>query len=210
MKVPNVVPLVWAGLVLLAPFAGDCADSVPTAPRTPACQHESLVLPNGNAPITLNLAYRPGVVPRHPAILMLGSLPTNQVPDWSTNLVNEGYMLVAFSAAHPPDPDPARRPQWLHFDQRVAHSYVLGAQRAISDTKPVIDYLISRGDVHPEKIGWLGSSSTGIPGLAVATQGPRLGAGVGVGSHGAGGCHARTAAGSRSCVRQHRRLPAMV
>src|ERR1035441_586608 len=90
MKVPNVVPLVWTGLVLLAPFTGDCADSVPTAQWTPACKHEALVLPNGNAPITLNLAYRPGVVPRHPAILMLGSLPTNQVPDWSTNLVNEG------------------------------------------------------------------------------------------------------------------------
>src|ERR1039458_2147212 len=78
-KVPNVVPLVWAGLVLLAPFTGVCADSAPSAPRTPACQHESLVLPNGDAPITLNLAYRPGVVPRHPAILMLGSLPHNHV-----------------------------------------------------------------------------------------------------------------------------------
>src|ERR1035437_1015498 len=185
MKVPNVVPLVWAGLVLLAPFAGDCADSVPTAPRTPGCQHESLVLPNGDAPITINLAYRPGVVPLHPAILMLGSLPTNQVPDWSTNLVNEGYMLVAFSAAHPPDPDPARRPQWLYFDQRFAHSYVLGAQRAISDTKLVMHYLVSRDDVHPEKIGWLGSSSTGIPGLAVATQGPRLAAVVAFVSTGA-------------------------
>src|ERR1035437_7488811 len=185
MKVPNVVPLVWAGLVLLAPFAGDCADSVPTAPRTPACQHESLVLPNGNAPITLNLAYRPGVVPRHPAILMLGSLPTNQVPDWSTNLVNEGYMLVAFSAAHPPDPDPARRPQWLYFDQRFAHSYVLGAQCAIVDAKPVMEYLVRRGDVQPEKIGWMGSSSTGIPGLAVATQGPRLAAVVAFVSTGA-------------------------
>ena len=187
MRMPNAVPLVWAGLVFLAPFTCDCADSVPAAPQTPACKHESLVLPNGDAAITLNLAYRPGIVPLHPAILMLGSLPTNQVPDWSTNLVNEGYMLVAFNAAHPPDPDPARRPQWLYFDQRFAHSYVLGAQRAIADSKLVMEYLVRRGDVHPEKIGWMGSSSTGIPGMAVATQGARLAAVVAFVSTGAYG-----------------------
>src|SRR5262249_22101550 len=76
----------------------------------------------------------------------------------------------------PPDPDPARRPQWLFFDQRFAHSYVLGGYRAPRDAARVIDYLIARGDVHPKKIGWLGSSSTGIPGLAVATREPRLAA----------------------------------
>jgi dienelactone hydrolase len=152
------------------------AEPLSAAGVTLAFKYESLVLPNGDAPITLNIAYRQGIVPRHPVILMLGSLATNKVPDWSTNLVQEGYMLVAFIAAHPPDPDPARRPQWLFFDQRFAHSYVLGAQRAIADSKVVIDSLASRGDVDPAKIGWLGSSSTGIPGLAVATQGPRLAA----------------------------------
>jgi dienelactone hydrolase len=185
MRELSTIPTVCAGLVFLAPFTVACADSVSAGPPPPAFKYESLVLPNGDAPITLNLAYRPGIIPRHPAILMLGSLPTNQVPEWSANLVNEGYMLVAFSAAHPSDPDPARRPQWLYFDQRFAHSYVLGAQRAISDSKPVIDYLVHRGDVHPEKIGWLGSSSTGIPGLAVATQGPRLAAVVAFVSTGA-------------------------
>src|SRR5512143_2612611 len=70
---------------------------------------ESRALANGDAPITLNVAYRKGRLAQHPVILMLGSLPTDGVPDWSTNLVSEGYMLVAFAAAHPPDPDPARR-----------------------------------------------------------------------------------------------------
>jgi dienelactone hydrolase len=148
-------------------------------------KHESLVIKNGDAPITLNLAWQPATVPKHPVILMLGSLKTNQLPEWSTNLVNEGYMLVAFTAAHSPDPDPARRPQWLYFDQRFAHSYVQGAQRAISDSRTVINYLARRGDIEPEKIGWLGSSSTGIPGLAVATQGPRLAAVVAFVSTGA-------------------------
>jgi dienelactone hydrolase len=165
--------------LLLARCAGAAAEA------NTACDWRSVTLPNGGAPITLNLACNPQTVPRHPVILMLGSLPTNSVPDWSTNLVREGYMLAAFSAAHPPDPDPARRPQWLYFDQRFAHSYVLGAQRAITDTKPVIAYLVSRGDVEPGKIGWLGSSSTGIPGLAVATQGPRLAAVVAFVSTGA-------------------------
>ncbi len=185
MRVPNAVPMLCSGLLLLASFMGACAESVPAVPLSSAFKYESLVLPNGDAPITLNLAYRPGVVPRHAAILMLGTLPTNQVPDWSTNLVREGYMLVAFSAAHPPDPDPARRAQWLYFDQRFAHSYVLGAQRAIADSKPVMEYLARRGDVDPAKIGWMGSSSTGIPGLAVATQGPRLAAVVAFVSTGA-------------------------
>ena len=185
MRVLNTVTIACAGGFLLTLFAGLSAKAVAAAAERQACKYESRTLPNGDAPITLNLAYHPGSVARHPVILMLGSLPTNQVPDWSTNLVREGCMLVAFSAAHPPDPDPARRAQWLYFDQRFAHSYVLGAQRAIADTKPVIDYLVSRGDVDPGKIGWLGSSSTGIPGLAVATQGPRLAAVVAFVSTGA-------------------------
>jgi hypothetical protein len=36
--------------------------------------------------------------------------------------------------------------------------------------------LISRQDIHPKKIGWMGSSSTGIPGLSVAAREPRLAA----------------------------------
>ena len=78
--------------------------------------------------------------------------------------------------AYPPDPDPARRPQWLHFDERFAHSYVIGGHRSAADTRRVIDYLAKRGDVDVAKIGWMGTSSTGILGLAVATQGPRLAA----------------------------------
>ena len=137
---------------------------------------ESVTLTEGGPPATLHLVYRKGVVKRHPAILMLGSLDSKQLPDWSTGLVNEGFMLVAFTVAYLPDPDPARRPQWLFFDQRFAHSYALGGSRAPGDTARVIAYLTKRGDVNPDKIGWIGSSSTGIPGMAVATQGPRLAA----------------------------------
>src|ERR1051325_8089559 len=147
-----------------------------SAGGAPAMVFECRVLANGAGAITLHLAFQPGAVARHPVILMLGSLQTNRLPDWSTHLVPEGYMLAAFAAAHPPDPDPARRAQWLYFDQRFAHSYVLGAKRAIADSKVVMDCLASRDDVAADKIGWLGSSSTGIPGLAVATQGPRLAA----------------------------------
>jgi len=53
---------------------------------------------------------------------------------------------------------------------------VVGGARAPGDAGRVIDYLVGRGDVHPGKIGWLGSSSTGIPGLAVAAREPRLAA----------------------------------
>lgn len=187
----NIVTIACAAFILLA-HTGGCRSSHharavdnPSAAPKLSFKYQSVVLENGGAPITLNLAWRPTVVPRHPVILMLGSLKTNQLPDWSTNLVHEGYMLAAFTAAHPPDPDPARRPQWLYFDQRFAHSYVQGAQRAISESRRVIDYLASRGDVDSQKIGWLGSSSTGIPGLAVATQGPRLAAVVAFVSTGA-------------------------
>src|ERR1039458_1535094 len=185
MRELSTIPTVCAGLVFLAPFTVACADSVSAGPPPPAFKYKSLVLPTGDAPITLNLAYRPAKGLPGYAFWMLGSLPTNQVPDWSTNLVNEGYMLVAFSATRPPDPDPARHPQWLYFDQRFAHSYVLGAQRAIADSKPVMEYLVRRGDVYPEKIGWMGRSSTRIPRLAGSTQGPRLAAVVAFVSTGA-------------------------
>lgn len=137
---------------------------------------ESVTLKESGPEATIHLAYCKDTVKLHPAILMLGSLDPDKLPDWSTGLVNEGYMLVAFTVAYPPDPDPARRPQWLYFDQRFAHSYPLGGHRACDDTKRVIDYLVSRGDMNRDKIGWMGSSSTGIPGLSVVTQGPRLAA----------------------------------
>jgi len=58
-------------------------------------------------------------------------------------------MLCAFSVAHLPDADPARRPQWLVFDERFAHSYPLAAQRAIADSQRVAAYLRTRADVDP-------------------------------------------------------------
>lgn len=125
---------------------------------------------------TINLAYREGIVKSHPVILMLGSIEQGKLPDWSTGLVDEGYMLAAFSVAHPPDPDEKRRPVWLYFDARFANSYAQGGHFAAQDTGRIIDYLVSRGDVNRDKIGWLGSSSTGIPGLSVVTQGPRIAA----------------------------------
>lgn len=139
-------------------------------------KYESVALTEAKPDATVQMIYRPGVVARHPVILMPGSLKENEPPEWSRNLVNEGYMLAAFSVAYPPDPDPARRPQWLFFDQRFAHSYAIMGERAPRDANRVLNYLARRGDVQPDKIGWLGSSSTGIPGLAAATQGPRLAA----------------------------------
>lgn len=137
---------------------------------------ETVTLSNTELAITVQMAYTPGIVARQSVILTLGSLNPRQLPAWSTNLTREGFMLVAFTAAYPPDPDPARRPQWLFFDQRFAHSYVLGGERAPRDSGRVMDYLQARPDVNPRKIGWLGSSSTGIPGLSVAVREPRLAA----------------------------------
>ncbi|MBP6964495.1 MAG: prolyl oligopeptidase family serine peptidase [Armatimonadetes bacterium] len=139
-------------------------------------KRETITLSEGGPEATVMLAYKTDTVKQHPVILMLGSLDPKALPDWSTGLVDEGYMLAAFSVAHPPDPDPARRAQWLVFDERFAHGYVLGGSRAPTDAKRVIDYLIGRGDVHRKKIGWMGSSSTGIPGLSVAVHEPRLAA----------------------------------
>jgi len=140
---------------------------------------------DGDPPGTLQLAWRPSVLVRRPAILMPGTIKEGDPPSWSTGLIDEGYMLVAFRFDYPPDPDPSRRPQWLFFDERFAHGYVLGGQRAPRDAARLVDYLVSRGDVDPAKIGWLGSSSTGIPGLAAATGEKRLAAVVAFVSTGA-------------------------
>jgi len=146
---------------------------------------ESVTLKEGGPAATLNILWCPSAAARHPVILMLGAIDSNVPPAWSSNLVQEGWMLCAFSVSRPPDPDPARRPQWLVFDERFAHSYPLAAQRAIADSERVVAYLRTRADVNPDKLGWFGSSSTGIPGLAVATQGPRLAAVVAFVSTGA-------------------------
>ncbi len=150
---------------------------------TAPLKFETVALDQRDPPITIELVYRPGSVAKHPAILMLGSVKPGELPFWSTNLLNEGYLLAAFSAHRPPDADPARRPQWLYFDQRFAHSYVEGGFHAPEDAGRVMDYLLARGDVG--KFGWVGSSSTGIPGLAVATREPRLAAIVALVSTGA-------------------------
>lgn len=157
----------WLPSLLVLPTAGLAA-----APL----QFESIALTEARPAITIHLLHRPGVVERHPVILMLGALKTNEPPAWAGDLVRDGWMLCAFSAGYDPDPDPARRPQWLVFDERFAHSYPLAAKRAIRDSARVIEHLRQRPDIAPTKLGWFGSSSTGIPGLAVATQGPRLAA----------------------------------
>ena len=87
---------------------------------------ETVTLDDKSPAATVQLLYRPAVFPTRPVILMLGSLEVDKPPFWSDGLLDEGYLLAAFSVAHPPDPDPARRPQWLVFDQRFAHGYALG------------------------------------------------------------------------------------
>src|ERR1041385_1818523 len=124
------------------------------AHSAPAVLFETVRLSN-SPPTTLCLLQAPREKStRHSVILTLGSLKQGELPDWSTNLLHEGFMVVAFTAEYPPDLNPARRPVWLHFDPRFAHSYVLGGIRTPKDTSRVIDYLVSRPDVHPERIGW--------------------------------------------------------
>lgn len=146
---------------------------------------EKVVIQEGGYPLTLNLLSRPSPLKRRPVILMLGSLDQDNPPYWSGTLLQEGYVLASFTVAYPPHPDPAKRPVWLFFDQRFAHGYILDASRVPVDSQRVVDYLATRNDVDSRKIGWMGSSSTGIPGLAVATQGPRLAAVVAFVSTGA-------------------------
>ena len=144
-------------------------------PTDSGLKYESVVLKDAPG-ATIHVLYRPGKLQRRPVILMLGSLTPDHPPEWSRGLLDDGYMLAAFLVDYPLDPDPTRRSRWLAFDEGFAHGYVLGGHRYAVDTQRVIDYLAKRGDVDVNKIGWMGASSTGILGLGVATQGPRLAA----------------------------------
>lgn len=149
-------------------------------------EFELITLDQGGPPAKLQLLYsKKAGVARHPVILMLGALKADAPPAWSTDLLREGFMLAAYMVEHPVDPDPAKRPQWLVFDERFAHSYVLGGLRTIKDAGRMIDYLSTRPDVNADKIGWMGSSSTAILGIAAATRDHRLKAFVGFVSTGA-------------------------
>lgn len=148
-------------------------------PSPPGLAVERIRLP-GDPPIDVVLAGagepRGAGWAAHPVILMIGDLDPGAPPAWSLGLLAEGYALCAFTARRPPHPDPARRPEWLVFDERFAHSYPASAALAVGDTARVIDWLSGRADVDSARIGWLGSSSTGIPGCAVACHEPRLAA----------------------------------
>lgn len=153
-----------------------CSRSEPLAAEKNDMQFETITLKDIQPEATVTIAYRAGVVKKHPVILMLGSIEKDNPPEWSADLMNEGYMLAAFTVAHLPDPDSKRHPVWLYFDARFAHSYIQGGHYAAGDSERIIKYLVSRGDINRDKIGWVGSSSTGIPGLSVVTQGPRIAA----------------------------------
>lgn len=163
----------------MAFIVGSCpvpADDLKRTIDAPPLQFEKVTLDDEQPAATVMLLWAPSELRQRPVILMLGALKADEPPFWAVDLLREGYLLAAFTVAHPPDPNPARRPQWLVFDQRFAHGYVQGGARAPHDAGRVIDYLMARGDVLPDRIGWMGSSSTGIPGLAVATREPRLAA----------------------------------
>ena len=98
----NFRALISAGL--LQPLAAQAEAGLP---------FESVVLAEAKPAITIHLIYRPGIGEQHPVILMLGTLKTNEPPSWATGLVHDGWMHCAFATAYEPDPDPARRPQWL-------------------------------------------------------------------------------------------------
>ncbi|MBI1840547.1 MAG: prolyl oligopeptidase family serine peptidase [Verrucomicrobia bacterium] len=172
-RLPRLPGLIFVSLVVCL-FGLSALGLDAFAAGSPWWRLDSTTLANIDPPISVQRAWAPGPLSRRPVILLLGSLATNSLPDWSTNLVREGYMLVAFTAAHPPDPDPSRRAQWLVFDERFAHSYVLGGARTPADASRVIDHLVALPDVDRDRIGWMGSSTTGILGLAVATREPRL------------------------------------
>ena len=123
---------------------------------------------------TLDLLFDPGTPSPRPIILLLGSLKLEEPPEWSLGLLARGFALAAFNVAHPSDPDPSRRAQWLVFDERFAHGYALGASRAAVDAGRVIDFMATRKDLDASRIGWIGTSSTGIPALAAATTEKRI------------------------------------
>lgn len=153
-----------------------CSQYAPIVPEKDNMQFEKITLKETQPEATVTIAYRAGTVKKHPVILMLGTIEKDKLPEWSSDLVDEGYLLAAFTVAHPPDPDPKRHPVWLYFDARFANSYIQGGHYAAGDSERIIKYLVSRGDINRDKIGWVGSSSTGIPGLSVVTQGPRIAA----------------------------------
>jgi hypothetical protein len=173
-------------LTMVVVAAGDAAFLSVTPHAAERLEFESITLDQGGPPAKLQLLYsKKAGVARHPVILMLGALKSDAPPPWSVDLLREGFMLAAFTVDHPADPEPTRRPQWLVFDERFAHSYVLGGLRTIKDAGRIIDYLTVRPDVNADKLGWLGSSSTAILGIAAATRDHRLKAFVGFVSTGA-------------------------
>ena len=128
--------------------------TAPAGPSRAPLSFEKVTLTEGGPPCTIDLLGTLRGPGRAPVILLLGSLSADSPPAWAQELLEAGFVLAAFSVDHPPDPDPERRPVWLHFDERFAHSYVLGGERAPRDARRVIDHLAARGDLATERLGW--------------------------------------------------------
>ena len=130
-SLPRLVPLL-VGLGCLSSCLGL---------RAAPLRFESVTIREGGPTATLNVLWCPGAVARHPVILMLGAIDSNAAPAWSTNLLQEGWMLCAFSVAHPPGhPIPihtlaaaARQTQI----NAASHASVVGAAPETAPEKPV-------------------------------------------------------------------------
>ena len=89
----------------------------------PSWKFDSVTLTNGGPPATVQRAWIPGRLTRHPVILLLGSLRTNELPEWSTNLVIWQSLVTntvaADGAVRFTDPNVANRPRTFYRARHV-------------------------------------------------------------------------------------------
>ena len=156
-------------LVLAGCLPTTCLAEGKAAPRQTSevadLKYESVILRDGGPAVTIHILCRAARLDRRPAILMLGSLhPTSLLIGVRACWKMATCWQPSAWPIHPiPIPLGGLSGSYLTDAMPTATCWaVIGRP---PNARRVIEYLAKRGDVNLEKIGWIGSSSTGIQGF---------------------------------------------
>jgi len=174
---PVILGLLTLLMLSCVRAGGYKAAGMPDPAKIPGELHyvETMLHEEGQPDVNVGIVFRDGTVEKHPVIMVLGipgrvlgeataarpSVDPAKLPEWSVDLIREGYMLATWCI--PPAAD----------QTKAVQSGPAAFTRAVSR---VIDCLVMRDDVNPTKIGWFGASASGIPALSVAAVEKRIAA----------------------------------
>ena len=161
--------------------------AAPSEPRVPAENGYRLerlsIATERTERVPLLLVSRPGAAGRHPVVIALhgtGGSKESMLP-WMTALADRGFLAVGMDARHhgerarpiPGLDDPYESAMLRAFRTGAGQPYLYDT---VWDVLRLIDYLVTRDDVDPDRIGIVGNSKGGTEAYLAAAADTRVSA----------------------------------